>query len=185
VWLGMRWGRNDLPIELWAKRAMIPAALVASVAFEMRHAISHGLELGKYEFLFDKWHLGPIRLLNFAAVAALLIFSQTILKPLAVRPLILMGQSSLQVFCVHLLCCFGGLTLLGNASMLSGWKQVCLLVGSFAAMLATAVMFSKSEAKNERNPTKEPPPALATDVTLPVASSQRPMAASTSSSPTV
>jgi hypothetical protein len=152
VWLGVRWGQNNLPIERWAKWAVIPAMLIASAAFEMRHAISHGMQLGKYEFLFDKWHLGPLRLLNFVAVAALLIFSQSLLKPLAIRPLVLMGQSSLQVFCVHLLFCFAGLTLMGNAAMLSGWKQLGLLAVTFAVMLITAVVFSKSEAKQEQHP---------------------------------
>jgi hypothetical protein len=152
IWLGVCWAQGDLPIELWAKRAMIPAAVITSGLFELRHAISHGLELGAYEFLFDKWHLGALRLLNFAAVAALLIYSQRLLKPLAIRPLVMMGQSSLQVFCVHLLFCFAGLTLLGNASMLSGWRQAALLSATLAAMLLTAKLFSKSEAKQERQP---------------------------------
>jgi hypothetical protein len=81
-----------------------------------------------------------------------LIFSQSFLKPLAVRPLVLLGQSSLPVFCVHLLFCFAGLTLMGNASMLSGWKQFGLLAATFTAMLLTAKAFSKSEAKQERQP---------------------------------
>jgi hypothetical protein len=152
IWLGVRWGQDNLPIETWARRAVIPAALIASVFFELRHALSHGLQLGTSEFLFDKWHLGPLRLLDFAAVATLLVFSQSVLKHLAIRPLILMGQSSLQVFCVHLLFCFAGLTLLGNASMLSGWRQFALLSATFAAMLLTAKLFSKSEAKQERQP---------------------------------
>jgi hypothetical protein len=113
------------------------------------------VELGPYEFLFDKWHLGPLRLLNFAAVAALLIVMQSLLKPLAVRPLILMGQSSLQVFCVHLLFCFAGLTLLGNASMLTGRQQLGLIAATLTAMLITAKLFSKSEAKHERQPKPE------------------------------
>jgi hypothetical protein len=152
IWLGVRWGQDNLPIETWARRAVIPAALIASLFFELRHAISHGLQLGASEFLFDKWHLGPLRLLNFAAVATLLIFSQSVLKHLAIRPLVMMGQSSLQVFCVHLLFCFAGLTLLGNASMLSGWQQFALLSATFTAMLVTAKLFSKSEAKQERQP---------------------------------
>jgi hypothetical protein len=68
----------------------------------------------------------------------------------AIRPLVLLGQSSLQVFCVHLLFCLAGLTLLGNASMLSGWKQFALLTVTFTAMLITAKMFSKNETRNER-----------------------------------
>ena len=164
VWLGVRWAQNDLPIESWAKRAVIPATLIAVACFVMRRAIEQGLQLGASEFLFDKWHLGPVRLLDFTAVAMLLIVSQSVLKPLAVRPLVMLGQSSLQVFCVHLLCCFTGLTLLGNASMLSGPQQVALLGGTFAAMLATAKIFSKSEAKHER----QPKPGIAVAANIPI-----------------
>jgi hypothetical protein len=152
VWLGVRWAQNDLPIEVWAKRWMIPAVVIAAAFFVLRRAIAHGFELGASEFLFDKWHLGPLRLLDFAAVGAVLIVWQSALKPLAIRPLVLMGQSSLQVFCVHLLFCFAGLTLMGNASMLNGWRQIALLTATFTAMLVTAKVFSKSEAKHERQP---------------------------------
>jgi hypothetical protein len=158
VWLGVRWAQNNLPIEEWAKRAVIPAALIAVAGFVLRRALEHGVHLGPTEFLFDKWHLGPLRLLDFTAVAMLLIVTQRIWKPLAVGPLVLMGQSSLQVFCVHLLCCFAGLTLLGNASMLSGWRQAALLSGTLAAMLLTAKIFAKSEAKIERKPKTESSP---------------------------
>jgi hypothetical protein len=91
-----------------------------------------------------------LRILDFAAVAAILILAQPVVKRAALRPLVLMGQSSLQVFCVHLLFCFAGLTLMGNASMLNGWRQFALLAVTFTAMLVTAKIFSKSEAKNER-----------------------------------
>jgi hypothetical protein len=158
VWLGVRWAQETLAIETWAKRVAIPAVVIAVFCFIMRRKLAHGLELGAFEFLFDKWHLGPMRLLDFAAVAALLILSQPITKTLAIRPLVLLGQSSLQVFCVHLLFCFAGLTLMGNASMLSGWRQFALLSMTFTAMLITAKIFSKSEAKNERQgPTRISP----------------------------
>ena len=140
--------------------------MIASALFELRRAISHGLQLGPYEFLFDKWHLGPLRLLNFVAVATLLIVAQALLKPLAIRPLVLLGQSSLQVFCVHLLFCFAGLTLLGNASMLSGWQQFGLLAATFTAMLLTAKLFSKVEAKQERQPKTDAPIGLQTGTTV-------------------
>jgi hypothetical protein len=150
VWLGVRWAQESLPIETWARRAAIPAVVVAVFCFIIRRKLAHGLELGAFEFLFDKWHLGPIRMLDFAAVAALLILSQPVTKMAAIRPLVLLGQSSLQVFCVHLLFCFAGLTLMGNASMLNGWRQFGLLSMTFTAMLITAKIFSKSEARNER-----------------------------------
>jgi hypothetical protein len=149
VWLGVRWAQGDLEIEAWARRAVVPAVVIAVFCFIMRRELAHGLELGAFEFLFDKWHLGLIRMLDFTAVAALLILSQRITKTAAVRPLVLLGQSSLQVFCVHLLFCFAGLTLLGNASMLSGWRQFALLSITLTGMLITAKVFSKSEAKTE------------------------------------
>jgi hypothetical protein len=62
VWLGVRWAQNNLPIEKWAKRTVIPAVVIAAVCFVLRRAIEHGLQLGPTEFLFDKWHLGPLRL---------------------------------------------------------------------------------------------------------------------------
>jgi hypothetical protein len=159
IWLGVRWGQDNLPIESWARRAVIPSTLLFAALFVLRRAIAHGLQLGPVEFLFDKWHLGPIRLLNFVAFGVILIFAQSILKHLAFRPLVLLGQSSLQVFCVHLLFCFAGLTLLGNASMLNGWRQAGLLATTFTAMLLTAKLFSKSEAKHERQPKPGDPPA--------------------------
>ena len=149
VWLGIRWAKESLEIETWARRAVVPAVMIAASCFIMRRKLAHGLELGAFEFLFDKWHLGLIRMLDFAAVAALLILSQRMTKPAAIRPLVLLGQSSLQVFCVHLLFCFAGLTLMGNASMLNGWRQFALLSVTIAAMLITAKLFSKSEARHE------------------------------------
>jgi hypothetical protein len=150
VWLGVRWAQGKLEIETWARRTIVPALLIAGFCFVMRRKVAHGLELGATEFLFDKWHLGLLRILDFAAVAAILILAQPVVKRAALRPLVLMGQSSLQVFCVHLLFCFAGLTLMGNASMLNGWRQFALLAVTFTAMLVTAKIFSKSEAKNER-----------------------------------
>jgi hypothetical protein len=156
VWLGVLWANDDLPIETWARRSTLPAVLIASACFVLRRRLAHGLELGSFEFLFDKWHLGLVRALDFAAIGVLLIVFQAVTKRAAIRPLVLLGQSSLQVFCVHLLFCFAGLTLMGNASMLNGWRQSALLTVTFAGMLLTAKLFSKSEAKSEA-PRKEKP----------------------------
>jgi hypothetical protein len=157
LWLGVRWAQKNLPVQLWARRMAIPAAIVFAILLPLRYAVGRSVELGVFEPMFDKWHFGVIRLINFAAVAALLIRFQQILKPLAVRPLVLLGQASLQVFCVHLLFTFAGLTLLGNAAMLSAGEQVALLAATLGAMLLTAKIFSKSEAKTERKRDDTPP----------------------------
>src|SRR6266849_976535 len=150
LWFGVRWAKGDLPVANWARTAAIPATLIFAVLLPLRYAVGRGVELGAFEPLFDKWHFGVVRFINFAAVAVLLIRFQSILKPLAVPPLVLLGQASLQVFCVHLLFTFAGLTLLGNAAMLSAWQQLTLLVATLAAMLLTAKVFCKSEVNTER-----------------------------------
>jgi hypothetical protein len=144
LWFGVRWAKGDLPIETWAKRALIPALVIVPVLLVLRYAVGNGIELGNFEVCFDKWHLGIVRLVNFAAISALLVRFPWIMRKLTVRPLVQMGQASLQVFCAHLLFCFAGLTLMGNASMLSGWEQVGLLLVTFTGLWLVAKAFAKA-----------------------------------------
>ena len=155
LWVGVRWARDQLDLPRIARRLTIPAVFVVSALLVTRYVLGRGFELGSYELYFDKWHLGVVRLIDFSAIAVLLIRAYSYLKPLSIRPLVLLGQSSLQVFCMHLLFCFAGLTLLGNASMLSGWKQFGLLATTLFAMLLTARLF----AKDERRPDVKVAPA--------------------------
>jgi hypothetical protein len=147
MWVGVCWAKDQLDLPRLARQLTVPALFVVSALLATRYAVGRGLELGSYELYFDKWHLGVVRLVDFTAIAVLLIRAHSYLKPLSIRPLVLLGQSSLQVFCTHLLFCFAGLTLLGNASMLSSWKQFGLLATTVSAMLLTAKLFAKAELK--------------------------------------
>jgi hypothetical protein len=147
IWVGVCWAKDQVDLPRLARQLTIPALFVVSALLATRYAVGRGLELGSYELYFDKWHLGVVRLIDFTAIAVLLIRAHSYLKPLSIRPLVLLGQSSLQVFCTHLLFCFAGLTLLGNASMLSSSKQFGLLVTTVSAMLLTAKLFAKAELK--------------------------------------
>jgi len=145
LWFGTRWAEDNMPTRAWASKLLVPAAIVAPILLALRYAVGTKIELGIFEVCFDKWHLGAVRLIDFAAISVLLICFPSVLQKLSVRPLILMGQASLQVFCVHLLFCFGGLTLLGNATMLSAWQQIMLLIVTFTGLLMTAVAFPKEK----------------------------------------
>jgi hypothetical protein len=149
MWCGMRWARGDLPAERWAMRAWKPALCVALLLLGLRYAeIGYtqitGIDPGP-ALLVDKWHLGVVRLVDFAAVAALVIRFHRVLQPLAVRPLVLMGQSSLYVFCAHFIFCFAGLAMSGSADHVQGWPQFALLAAAFAALLGVARLFARSE----------------------------------------
>ena len=143
LWFGVRWAKNDLNLQDWAKKLTFPALLIVAVFLVLRYSVGNGVELGRLEINFDKWHLGGVRLIDFSAFAILLIRAQSFVKTLAVRPLVMLGQSSLQVFCAHLFFCFFGLTMMGNASMVSGWRQVLLLTLTFSTLFFTAKIFAK------------------------------------------
>ena len=143
LWFGVRWAKNDLNLQQWAKRLTVPALIVVGVFLILRYTVGNGVELGRLEVNFDKWHLGGVRLIDFSAFAILLIRAQSFMKTLAVKPLVMLGQSSLQVFCAHLFFCFFGLTMMGNASMVSGWRQVLLLTLTFSTLFFTAKIFAK------------------------------------------
>src|SRR5258708_22428658 len=81
-------------------------------------------------------------MINFGAVAELLIQFQSVMKPLAIRPLVMMGQASLQVFCAHLLFCFLGLAIMRDAPMVNGWHEAALVAITLSGMLLTAQIFS-------------------------------------------
>jgi hypothetical protein len=152
LWLGARWARNDLPIEKWARKLVWPAALIALGFFTLRYAVFPNVQPGILGVLFDKWHLGIVRIVDFAAVAAILVRFNHKLKWVAFRPLVMLGQASLQVFCAHLLFCFLGLMLLGTKEVVRGWTEAALMVATLAGMLVTAKIFEKSASKSEGRP---------------------------------
>lgn len=161
LWFGVRWAKNDLNLSGWARKLTIPAVLVVGLFLALRYLVGNGVELGRLEVNFDKWHLGGVRLLDFSAFAILLIRAQSFAKTLAVRPLVMLGQSSLQVFCAHLFFCFFGLTMMGSAPMVSGWRQILLLALTFSALFFTAKIFAKPEKMPSREKIAAPVPSRA------------------------
>jgi hypothetical protein len=168
IWMGVRWAKGRLPLTRVARPLTIPASVVFLALLIVRYATFRGLEFGSYEIFFDKWHLGVVRLIDFGAVGVLLIRARSYLKPLSIRPLVLLGQSSLQVFCTHLFFCFAGLTLLGNASMLKPWEQLGIVAITLLAMLFTAKVFQRGRrSRTDLKPSSKIRPLLSIDA-LPV-----------------
>jgi fucose 4-O-acetylase-like acetyltransferase len=59
----------------------------------------------------------------------------------------MLGQASLPVFCVHLLCVFFALTVMGSNAMLTGWPAAVLVAVSFTALLLTAIVANRRAVK--------------------------------------
>lgn len=152
LWLGARWARGDLPIENWARKAVWPAVAIALAFLALRYSVFPNVQPAPFGVLFDKWHLGVVRIIDFAAVAAVLVRFNHKLKWTAWRPLVLLGQASLQVFCVHLLFCFAGLLLMGTAEVVTGWTEAALMAATLAGMLLTAKIYEKNAAGRRGRP---------------------------------
>ena len=169
LWCGARWAKGNLRVEAWAQRVWIPCGGVVAALLAVRYAEICGVvNLAPYAIVFDKWHLGALRLLDFACITAVLVRFQTLLRPLAVRPLVLLGQASLQVFVTHFVFCFIALGWIGSDPRLYGWKQFAMLGVTFAALLLVAKIFGKPDAP-PATPTEQraspAPPKLPAPVT--------------------
>jgi len=81
---------------------------------------------------------------------------------LAIRPLVMMGQASLPVFCVHLLCVFVALTIMGTKEIVGGWQSVAVVLASVSALLLTARISAarRAKAKGQAGPKTKIPPQI-------------------------
>lgn len=106
LWVGA--GGSTRLLDWFGKRWMIALAALVAVGFLILryqwppYYIPHPVDQGNAWVLFDKWQLGVLRLLNFAALGVLF----TAVRPyiahrLSRRPLVLLGKSSLESFCVQ------------------------------------------------------------------------------------
>jgi hypothetical protein len=151
LWSGVRWAKGDFRLD-WARRMTIPAAIVAVFFLVLRYAQIDGVvTFGKTGLLLDKWDFGVGRIINFTAVSILALRFRSVWRFLATRPLVMLGQSSLPVFCVHLLCVFFALTIMGNDPILREWTGIVVILTSLSALLLTAKIATNRRANAARN----------------------------------
>jgi len=149
LWLGVRWANEDLSLEFWAKKLTSPALAVAVSFLVLRYVqLETNLDFGRFAPLFDKWSFGVVRIFDFTAAAVLVIRLRSVLKHLAIRPLVMLGQASLPVFCIHLLAVFLALTIMGNRDFIAGWRAVALVIGSISALMVTAVVVTRGRERS-------------------------------------
>jgi OpgC protein len=135
--VGRALGQRRLPSRL-GEADDDPGSDNRSFFLVLRYAQVDGeVTFGKSGLLLDKWDLGVGRIINFTAVSILATRFRSVLRFLAIKPLVMLGQSSLPVFCVHLLCVFCALTIMGNDPILRDWKGIVVIPTSLSALLLT------------------------------------------------
>jgi hypothetical protein len=135
---------------------LVRLSCVVAVAFlVLRYAPdNHWVDAELYASLTDKWHLGAARLIDFAAIALLLVrFGDQIAGLPLFKPLASLGQASIQVFSVHVLFCIAGQALSSQANAeLPWWEQGFLLSVTISALFITAHLANKRSHKKALGP---------------------------------
>jgi hypothetical protein len=120
--------------------------VVAIVFLVLRYSpIDRWMNPDVYGWLVDKWHLGAARIINFAALAIVVVrFGARIASLPFLRPLASLGQASIEVFSVHVLFCVAGSALSKDADpQLPWWQQGILLTVTISALFLTARIAKK------------------------------------------
>lgn len=163
LWMGAT--RNDphAPAFVFPHWAVRTAVAVAVVCLVWRHGVGQ-LPFGTREslnLLFDKWSLGPLRVINlFALIAVTLHFGPRWAARLPrMRWLEALGAASLPVFCAHLVVVLLVLGLLG-ADQNRPWALDLPLLGiCFTVLLAVAriTLWLEQPPDDRTGPDTRPP----------------------------
>jgi hypothetical protein len=140
-------GESEVRIPHWLLKLSVAVAVIFLV---LRYSpVDQWMNPDKYGWLIDKWHLGAARLINFAALSIVLVRFGTRIAALPfIKPLARLGQASIEVFSVHVLCCIAGHALNPDADAeLPLWQQAILLPVTIAALFVTAWLHRKWTAR--------------------------------------
>lgn len=151
MWMGSR--REAIP-----ERRAFPAWIVAfSVVFAVtcmvwRHVVGQSPfgALTEFNMLFDKWRLGPLRILDFFALLVIVIRYGPRLLHLRFPVLETLGRASLPVFCAHVVIVLLVLAMIGDRiGRTPLWAETLLLASTLVGLYAVA-LFSNRMDREER-----------------------------------
>jgi hypothetical protein len=144
---------------LWASAAFLGLCVAGKLALTLGtrwDAIPAWLHDATWR-IADKTSLGPLRLLNFLALAhvtvALVSVDSRWLASRAARPIVLCGQHSLEIFC------FGIFLSVAGHAILTEWghgfaPEAVVSAGGIAALLAAARYLSWSKRRDRTGPAR-------------------------------
>ena len=140
LWMGSR-DATDQGRQKFPQWLLMAAIAIAVVCFTWRRIVGQ-LPFGPdddFNLLFDKWRLGPLRLINlFALVVLTLQFGPWLKSLRRWRFLETLGRASLPVFCAHLVIVLLALALATDRSESSIWLGLALIAGSFTVLYIVA-----------------------------------------------
>ncbi len=141
LWLGARSMEGEMPLAQVPGYAVALCGVICTFFFEVRHGwLGPHLTQQRLGISVDKWHIGPMRLINLAACLVVCYWLRRYLVRLVARePFLTLGKASLQVFCAHVFFVFAALALLyGDIPELHGLRAYGMLVLTFTGLFLVA-----------------------------------------------
>jgi len=144
LWMGSTRAASKHPEPIRFPRWLVETAMIIAITcFVWRHVIGQTPfpEMPVGNLMFDKWHLAPLRLINFFALLVLTMhFGPWLTSRLPrIKAMETMGSASLPVFCAHLVLALLALAVLGDGrAPRPVWIDIAILVVGFAALYGVA-----------------------------------------------
>ena len=153
LWMGATHAAGRT-VRTFPKWLVAVAALVGATGFVWRHAVGQAaFNDPTLDLLFDKWALGPLRVLDlFALLVLAMHFEPWLTKRLPrIRALEVLGAASLPVFCTHIVIALLSLAIFGEASPDRPWAlDVAILSVSFALLYLVAEISRRIDRRAAR-----------------------------------
>lgn len=153
LWMGSDHSRPDHQPARFPRWMVATALTLAACALFWRHAVGQTPmpDGSPVNLMFDKWHLGPLRLINLLALLVLAMHFGPWLKRRLPRwrPLETLGQAALPVFCAHLVVALLALATFGATHPARPWSVDLLIL--FVAFYTLWAVARLSRAGNRRS----------------------------------
>ena len=143
LWMGAQHSQPDRQPTRFPHWIVLLAMALALVGLVWRHAVGQTPmpDGSSVNLMFDKWHLGPLRLINLLALMVLTMHFAPWLKQHLPRWRLLeiLGRAALPVFCAHLVAVLLALAVFGPVRAGRPWSvDLLVLVVAFYALWVTA-----------------------------------------------
>lgn len=172
LWFGAKFAGGEFPLRRLPRWTIPVSIAVCGVFLGIRHGW-FGPNWGQQSFgpLLDKWQLGSLRVINIAAYIVLFWWlRRPIAKVLTHEPLMMFGQTSIEVFCGHLFFVFLGLGFVtGDLLHASGPAAITLDIITLPALFLMALYIRRRRQRRRERGQKPALTAMQRPAAAPVA----------------
>ncbi len=162
LWMGAQHSDPDHVPTAFPRWMVGTAIALALVGFLWRHGVGQTPmpDGSPVNLMFDKWHLGPLRLINLLALMVLVMHFAPWLKKHLPRWRVLetLGKAALPVFCAHLVVALLALAVFGPVKPGRPWSVdwLVLFVGFYALWVVARVSLARDRRLAARRARKVP-----------------------------